>query len=95
MPRALLVLLIVVIFASACSIQARRPGASGGDAAVVFSACKREGPGSSSWRGATQFNGAVIVPRPHCVTLSVVADDRKPLPRIRAAFGRDTCPQKA
>jgi hypothetical protein len=71
----------------------RYPSVANGERMVIFQACEREGVGSSSWRRATQFNGAISVPRPHCALLDVRVGDGGPIRRIKAAFGRQTCRQ--
>jgi hypothetical protein len=67
------------------------PTVANGERMVTFRACEREGAGSSSWRRATQFNGGILVPRPHCVLLGVRVGERGPVRRIKAAFGKGAC----
>lgn len=67
------------------------PTVANGERMVTFRACEREGAGSSTWRRATQFNGAIIVPRPHCVLLDVRVGERGPSQRTKAAFGKGAC----
>jgi hypothetical protein len=71
------------------------PTVANGERMVTFRACEREGAGSSSWRGATQFNGAINVPRPHCVLLDVRVGERGPIRHIKAAFGKGACRRRA
>jgi hypothetical protein len=70
----------------------RPPTVARGERMVTFWACERKGAGSSSWAWATQFNGAIIVPRPHCVVIQVRVGERGPIRRIKAPFGRGTKP---
>lgn len=71
------------------------PTVGNGERAVTFMACERDGVGSLSWRRATQFNGVIIVPRPHCVVLDVRVGEQGPLRRIKAAFGKGACRRPA
>jgi hypothetical protein len=61
-----------------------------GERTVTFRACEREAE-SSSWRQATQFNGAIIVPRPHCVLLDVRVGEQAPIRQIKTPFGEGAC----
>ncbi len=71
------------------------PTVANGERIVTFRACEREGTAPSSWRQATQFNGGINVPRPHCVLLDVRVGGRGPPQRIRAAFGKGACTSPA
>jgi hypothetical protein len=71
------------------------PTVANGQWMVTFTACEGEGLNSASWRLATQFNGAIIVPRPRCVALAVRMGERGPIRRIDAAFGKGECMRSA
>jgi hypothetical protein len=67
------------------------PTVANGEQTVIFVACERDEAESTSWSRATQFNGAIIVPRPHCVVLDVRVGEHGPLQRIKTPFGRGAC----
>jgi hypothetical protein len=70
------------------------PTVANGEQTVLFVACDRDEE-STTWSSATQFNGQIIVPRPHCVVLDVRVGQHGPLRRIKTPFGRGVCRTQA
>jgi hypothetical protein len=72
------------------------PTVANGEQTVIFVACRFVTLAeSTTWSSATQFNGEIVVTRPHCVVLDVRVGQHGPLRRIKTPFGRDACRTQA